>query len=141
MLQADKSLFERMIRRRTIYLLGQEGGQIVLGSTTEPEAGFNERVTAEAVAALTTGATELIPSLGGAQVVRMWAGLRPEGEDHRPVIGAVPEVEGLYVAAGHYKTGLGLAPVTGRLLVDLIMTGSTELDATAFLPGRSSTSA
>lgn len=138
--QTDEPLFDRMIKRRKIYLLRQPGPEVLLGSTTEPEAGFDQRVSAEGVADLTAGAVELMPSLSDAAVVRMWAGLRPEGADHWPLIGVVPEVEGLFVAAGHYKTGLGLAPLTGCVLVDLITTGSTEFDVSPFYPGRGTAS-
>jgi glycine/D-amino acid oxidase-like deaminating enzyme len=52
------------------------------------------------------------------------------------VIGRVPGHEGVFVAAGHFKKGVMMAPVTGRILADLITTGVTEFDIAPLDPGR-----
>ncbi|MBV8116419.1 MAG: FAD-dependent oxidoreductase, partial [Candidatus Eremiobacteraeota bacterium] len=59
------------------------------------------------------------PSLGGFSVSETWAGLRPGSVDGRPYIGHAP-LRGLYVAAGHYRNGILLAPITARLLRECI---------------------
>ena len=71
---------------------------------------------------------------GAASLVRMWAGSRPESIERKPFLGPVPDIEGLYVAAGHFKTGIALAPLTGRILAELILEGSTRFDVAPFIP-------
>lgn len=50
-----------------------------------------------------------------------WAGLRPSTPDSLPLIGGVPERDGLYVATGHGTLGLTLAPGTAVGLARLIL--------------------
>jgi sarcosine oxidase subunit beta len=54
-------------------------------------------------------------------VIRAYAGLRPYVSDHFPIISAVEEVPGFYIAAGHEGDGIGLAPLTGKLMSQLIL--------------------
>lgn len=136
LLQADRSLFTPIVKKKSVYLLPRSGGQVVIGSTTEPEAGFDIRNTAKGVAGLMDGALETVPALAEAVVISMWAGLRPRALDHKPVLGAVPGVEGLFVAAGHYKNGIGMAPITSEIMADLIVNGSTAQGIEALLPRR-----
>ena len=53
-----------------------------------------------------------------------WAGLRPGTPDGRPFVGPT-ELEGLWVATGHYRNGILLAPVTARLIADALENGET----------------
>jgi D-amino-acid dehydrogenase len=53
-----------------------------------------------------------------------WAGLRPYPSDGLPVIGPVPGRNGLYGATGHGRMGITLAPVTGKLLAEVILDGA-----------------
>ena len=62
------------------------------------------------------------PSLGGFAVTEQWAGLRPGTPDELPVLGATA-LEGLFLAAGHYRNGILLAPATARLIADAVETG------------------
>ena len=55
----------------------------------------------------------------------MWAGLRPQTGDGIPYIGEHPDIKGLFVAAGHYRNGILLSPLTGKLAAQLL-TGQVE---------------
>lgn len=68
--------------------------------------------------------------------VSEWCGLRPCTPDGLPVIGEVPGCVGAYVATGHAMLGLTLGPVTGRLVADLVVRGSTSLALGAFRADR-----
>ena len=61
-------------------------------------------------------AIRFYPILKDIHVIRAYAGLRPYAEDHFPIISDVPEVPGFYIAAGHEGNGIGLAPITGKLI-------------------------
>ena len=107
-----------------------------LGSTDEPEAGFNKRTTAVAMSDLMGLALEIVPQLADAAVVDMWAGLRPRTDDNRPILGPVPGLDGLIAAYGHYKIGLAFAPLTARIVTELIVDGRTDSNLSRCIPGR-----
>ena len=100
------------------YAVPRDDGRLLVGATDE-RAGFDQRVTAEGIHALLDAALRAAPALGGFSVVETWAGLRPGTADGRPYIGTTP-LEGLYVAAGHYRNGILLAPETARLVYEAI---------------------
>jgi len=107
------------VRRATwvpgAYLVPRDDGRLLIGATVE-SAGFDERVTAEGVAGLLRAALAAAPALSS------WAGLRPGTPDGLPFLGATP-LEGYFVASGHYRNGILLAPATARLIADAVETG------------------
>ncbi len=112
------------------YLVPRPGGEVILG-TTEEFAGFDKRVTVSGLKGILAGAQELYPGLAGAEVLRAWAGLRPSTSDGLPLLGPVPGVEELLVATGHHRNGILLAPITARILRDLIVDGRTSVPLAA----------
>ena len=117
-----------VIESEDVYVVPR-GGSWLLGSTAE-RIGFEKRVTAGAVARLLAAATRLIPALEGAAFLRAWSGLRPGTPDGLPVLGRGP-LPGLFLATGHFRNGILLAPVTALALADLL-TGSGGRDLTPF---------
>src|SRR5205823_5324057 len=100
-----------IIKSGSIYLIPwQEKNEVLVGSTTEPEAAFDETPTAKARETLLASAMEIFPALADAKILRHWAGLRPQNpvKGHAPLMERL--AENLYVCAGHYKTGIGMAP-------------------------------
>ena len=65
-----------------------------------------------------------------------WLGRRPTMPDSRPVIGAAPRREGLFLAFGHQHVGFSTGPGTARVLADLIEGRTPEIPAEPFSPGR-----
>jgi glycine oxidase len=112
-----------------VYLVPRPDGTVLLGSTVE-FVGFEKAVTAEAVGRLVAAALRLVPGLGSARFVTAWSGLRPGTPDGLPVLGASP-VPGLFFAAGHFRNGILLAPITARILADLLTDGPAR-DLTPF---------
>ncbi|OYW84509.1 MAG: hypothetical protein B7Z22_10520 [Hyphomonas sp. 32-62-5] len=78
---------------------------------------------------------KLCPALADAPVTERWAGVRPGTPDHAPFIGETV-TPGLYVAAGHYRNGILLAPVTARMIADQILGQETGPLAAAFTTRR-----
>src|SRR5881296_3918152 len=111
------------------YVLSR-GGDALLGSTME-HAGFECRVTNEGLAQIFRGAVRLLPALLNQAVQRMWAGLRPVTPDGRPIVGPDPDVERLWYAAGHGRSGILLAALTGEIIADLVTKGETDVDISA----------
>ncbi len=111
-----------LVRRTTwvpgAYLVPRDDGRLLVGATVERE-GFDQRVTAQGVESLLHAALAAAPALGGFALTETWAGLRPGTKDGLPYIGAT-SVEGLLLAAGHYRNGILLAPATARAIADVV---------------------
>jgi glycine/D-amino acid oxidase-like deaminating enzyme len=99
------------------FSLVTAAGRSSLGSTflarePAPEA-FVER--------LRRRGARFVPSIGDARVVGLRSCARPQSFDGRPLVGAVPWIAGLYVAAGHGAWGISTGPATARLVADLVV--------------------
>lgn len=100
--------------------LGQTvSGNLLIGGCRE-FVGHDRRNTEEALRAIVNHATRLVPGLRGIHVIRTFAGLRPYTPDGLPVLGEAPGLKGFFLAAGHEGDGIALAPVTGRIMADLV---------------------
>lgn len=113
------------------YILPKRNGQIYVGATEE-ESGFDRRPNLGSLASLSSRATTLMPTLGALSFSRPISGLRPGSQDGLPFLGAVPNVQGLYLASGHFRNGVLLSAITSKVMSDLIMTGKPSLDLTPF---------
>jgi glycine oxidase len=114
------------------YFVPRDDGRVLVGSTEEPEAGFEKRSTPGGVADLLAFATGLIPGWSTAEVEKTWAGLRPGSPDGLPYIGPVPGWEGVVVATGHFRAGVQLSVGTARVLTDLLTGRPTAVPLDAF---------
>jgi len=74
-------------------------------------------VTPRGLEQILSAAQELVPALGGAEVIETWSGLRPDTPDHLPLLGP-SELTGLTIATGHYRNGILLAPITAKLVAN-----------------------
>ncbi len=124
----------RVVRSEKGYLVPQENGRILAGTTTE-HAGFEKRVTPAGIQQILAAAVEIVPELAQASVVETWSGLRPDTPDHLPSLGPT-DVDGLLMATGHYRNGILLAPITARLMREWVMNGKTAMAVEAFSPMR-----
>ena len=102
------------------YVVPRGDGRVVCGSTTE-HAGFRKEVTAAGVHGILKHALSYVPSLGAAQVTRMWSNFRPYVEGQGALVGksALP---GLYLATGHYRNGILLSKASADAVADAIVT-------------------
>ncbi len=119
LLGGGRPLLTRIVNEGPRYLLPREDGRVLVGSTME-EVGFDKRTTQPAIDDLVRLAGELAPPLAGLNVEKCWAGLRPATPDGMPLLGRIPTVENAWIAAGHFRLGLTLAPATGESVAALI---------------------
>ncbi|MGA1343779.1 MAG: FAD-dependent oxidoreductase, partial [Hyphomonas sp.] len=124
---------QRVVRSGHVYLVPR-GEQVVIGATTEPGRVL-EAPEPEAIAGLKAEAARLCPGLAAAETLESWAGVRPGTPDHAPFLGKTA-MPGLFVAAGHYRNGILLAPVTAQILADQILGAGADELAAGFSPGR-----
>lgn len=114
---------------------GTKSGPILLGSSREL-VGWDERLSMDAIGTIARRATALFPFLRDVRAIRAYLGFRPASPDHLPIIGADPEVPGLWHATGHEGAGVGLAPATADLLRALLVGAPPPVDPAPFDPGR-----
>jgi glycine oxidase len=130
---------KKVLRSGRGYLVPRADGRIVAGSTLE-HVGFPKGTTSEGLRTIFEAAVELAPELADAEVVEQWSGLRPGSPDHLPIIGPT-DIESLWMATGHYRNGVLLAPVTAKLIRDWMVEGKTIFAAEDFSPLRFSSTA
>jgi sarcosine oxidase subunit beta len=110
-------------------------GNLLLGSTRE-FVGHDRGTTVDGIRSIAAACRRIVPALGDARVIRAFAGLRPWTPDGLPLLGAVPSVPGLVVAAGHEGDGIALSAATGVLIAELIASGRSFIDLDDFSPAR-----
>ena len=117
------------------YLVPRRDGRVLAGSTVE-HVGFERSVTDEGVDAIKSMALEIAPGIADLPVIDSWAGFRPRAPDGLPVIGTCEGIEGVFYATGHYRNGILLAPITGKVIADAIVDGVMRAGLNAFSPDR-----
>lgn len=133
---------ELVVRSHDIYLVprlhGARAGQCVVGATVE-DAGFDRAVHASDLQVLLDRAARLLPELRSAEILDSWSGLRPATADLLPVLGRVTMDEqhpNLFIASGHYRNGILLAPGTAAVMTDLLLGRRPAVDVTPFTAAR-----
>jgi glycine oxidase len=123
-----------LVRGRSCYLVPRSDGTVVVGATVE-EKGFDLTVQAGSVVDLLDDARRLVPAVDEYELAETTTGLRPGSPDNAPIVGPTG-LPGLFVATGHYRNGILLAPVTADEVVRLLGTGADAGDSGLFGPFR-----
>jgi glycine oxidase len=123
-----------VIRAPEVYLVPRSDGRILIGSTVE-EAGYDKRTDANTIRRMHQAAISLVPALGQARRLEAWAGLRPGTPDNLPLLGATA-TPGYFVAAGHFRDGILLTPVTAHLMAQVVTGVRPDYDISSFTPAR-----
>ncbi len=111
------------------YAYPRADGSIAFGATEEHDAGFEVAVTPDGYSILVELVTALAPSLLTAPVSENWAGLRPGAKEGLPLMGELPQLPGLWLSTGHFRSGIVMAPSSAELLSEALITGSEESKA------------
>lgn len=90
--------------------------------------GFDIRSEVEAMKAIAERGMRFFSCLKNINCIRSYAGVRPYVEDHLPIVSAVEEVPGFYIAAGHEGDGICLSPITGKIMAQVISGEETDFD-------------
>ena len=121
---------QHVVRTHSTYLVPRKNGTVIVGSTME-EAAFDKTVHASSIRNLIQAANRLCPTLEQSKVSETWTGLRPASPDGLPILGPTP-VDGYWIALGHFRNGILLAPITAQILSSWIISGSPTADIEAF---------
>lgn len=128
------------LRTPHLYLVPRGDGRIVIGATVE-QAGYDKHVCATTISALRNAAAELWPPAREARLLDTWAGLRPAATDSLPIIGRDTTTERgdsarCWLALGHFRNGIMLAPGTAHLLRQMILHQPLSVSAADFSANR-----
>jgi len=130
----SRNLLKNVIRTPEVYLIPRSDGRILVGATVE-EAGFDKRTNLDTIQRLHRAAISIVPELIKAKILEDWAGLRPGTPDALPILGATA-TRGYYVATGHFRDGILLAPITAQVMAEVITGTNCNYDLQPFSPAR-----
>jgi glycine/D-amino acid oxidase-like deaminating enzyme len=130
----SRALLSHVVRAPEVYLIPRSDGRIVVGTTVE-QVGFDKRTDVPTIQRLYRAAVKMIPALRDAKILRDWAGLRPGTPDDLPILGATA-TPGYYVATGHFRDGILLAPITAQVMADVVAGNPCNQDLSLFSPER-----
>jgi glycine oxidase len=128
-----------VVRTPEIYVVprttGPSAGRAIIGATLE-DIGFDKIVHQADIDRLRALATTLLPFLADTRQLEAWCGLRPATADGLPVLGTLPGQPNHFIATGHYRNGILLAPATAKVMAQLILSETSATDLSPFSPVR-----
>ena len=127
MFRGEPGLIKRMVLSSGHYIIPRKDGRVLAGSTLE-RTGFDKTITDDATVELKRAAVEIIPALEDMEIERQWAGLRPGTDQGIPYVCSHPDIDGLYINAGHYRNGVVLGAASVRLMAEMVLGQKPSLD-------------
>ena len=121
----------------TTFYFHREGAGLLFGMGDPDETPtFDTTVQWDFLPKVVDVAVRRLPALGEAAISHAWAGLYEVTPDANPLIGADPQVGGLFVIAGFSGHGFQHSPAAGRVLADLVAGRDPAFDLSPFAPDR-----
>jgi D-amino-acid dehydrogenase len=128
----DTSTWPIISAFRGHYMVPWSDQRVVVGATRETGSGFHPHATASGVYDVLGEALRVAPGLAAGEIQDIRIGLRPLTADTMPVLGSVPNMEGIFLATGHGPTGLTLGPYSGKVVAEMMLGQQPTLDLSAF---------
>jgi len=129
---AEKSKDPRMKLGVAGSYTQENSGNWAIGSSRD-FAGYNNQITMQTVKYLAKRVIKFMPKLKDVNCIRMFAGLRPFCYvDGLPILSKVDNPSGFVIATGHAGEGVTLAPITGKLISELLTENRTSMPIDAF---------
>ena len=121
---------QRVLYGEGVYLVPRQDGRLVVGATVE-NVDWTPFNTPKGIQNLLNKTTELYPAAADWQIEELWWGFRPGTPDELPILGQ-SACDNLFLATGHHRNGILLAPVTASLIADLILEQKSDPLLTEF---------
>lgn len=131
------NLLQHVVHAPDVYVVPRSSGKILVGATVE-DAGFSKAVEPSTIHQLLSAAAKYLPELGSAPIVESWAGLRPGTPDDLPILGPT-DTPGVFAATGHFRNGILLAPITAKIMADVVTGKKPVFDINPFAASRFTT--
>lgn len=135
LVKSEPGHLRHIIKHDDAYFVPRADGRILVGASME-FVGFERGTTEETLQQLMAALQRMVPGIADAPVEHAWMGFRPGSPDGLPFIGPVPQLPGLWVASGHYRNGVALAPITAKVLSQWLVQGEPGFDMSAFAVNR-----
>lgn len=124
-----------VLRADDVYVVprtrGPMAGRALVGATVE-DVGFDTGLAEDALEDLRARGARLAAWVGAARRADAWSGLRPATASGLPLMGQVDERQ--FVATGHFRNGILLAPATAEMMADVLTGAAAKMDMSAFAP-------
>ncbi|MGC2694198.1 MAG: glycine oxidase ThiO [Candidatus Angelobacter sp.] len=132
--QPSRPVLQHVLRAPEVYIVPRSTGKVLVGATVE-DVGYDKRVEISTIQDLLKGGAQYLPELASSPIVDSWAGLRPGTPDDLPILGPT-DTPGVFVASGHFRNGILLAPITARIMADLIIGKTPNIEIAPFAASR-----
>ena len=109
---------------------------LIWTGTTEENEGYDESTTIASRNEIMLSAVKMIPDIKNAKIVKQTSCLRPMSQDNLPILGSFVDYPQIYVGTGALRSGITLGPAMGKVISELILQNSTDIDITPFNPDR-----
>lgn len=113
------------------YIVPKANNRLVIGASAIAHS-FTKTVQASSVHHLLARAMQIVPAIAHSTFEKVWAGIRPQTKDGMPYIGAHPQYENVFVVTGHYRNGILLSAITGRVVSDMLEEKDVPFHMTPF---------
>lgn len=123
----ERPVSERVKRNEVAFVFEPTAHNNFLIGSSRSFVGEDVRSDIDVMQALAERAIRFFPVIADIKVIRSYSGLRPFTPDHMPIVSDTP-VPGFYIAAGHEGDGIGLSPITGKSMADIIAGEDTFMD-------------
>ncbi|WP_299166089.1 glycine oxidase ThiO [uncultured Arthrobacter sp.] len=123
-----------LVRGSAVYVVPRDDGTVVVGATMREDG--SSAVSAGGVYQLLRDAQQLIPAVAELELEEVLCRARPGTPDNAPLLGAVPDVEGLSIATGFFRHGVLLTPAAASACVDLLEGKPAPLGLERYRPNR-----
>ncbi len=122
--------FQSPVATSSGYCVPRERNRLLVGTTVEFHR-YHKNATVSGMREILSDVSRFTSCLTGLTPYEQWAGLRPCTPDHLPILGKTP-IQGLYIAGGHFRDGILLAPITAKLMTELVLKGKTSISLKPF---------
>ncbi len=103
-----------------VYIVPRRDGRIIIGATVE-DVGFAPGNTAKGIAGLLNNAISIYPAIATMNILSTWWGFRPHAPAEIPILEISRNCKNLFLATGHYRNGILLAPVSAKIIAGLVI--------------------
>ncbi|MDA0658790.1 MAG: FAD-dependent oxidoreductase [Planctomycetota bacterium] len=124
-------LIDHVVNEGLRYLVSRPDGYLLAGATVD-DSGFDHETRDQDLKDLVAFAESWLPALANVGIHTTWAGLRGGSRRGRPYLGRIPGQENILVAAGHFRSGVHLAPATAMAIANLLLHEPSPFDLTPF---------
>ena len=133
--QTAKRLFSHVIYSPRGYIVPRLDSKILAGATTE-DVGFDNQITPSGINFVLSNTVEIAPSLANLEITEKWSGLRPYATDGLPILGEFSTIKNLFIATAHFRNGILLTPITGKIMAEKIIENTDSEYFEVFSPQR-----